>query len=224
MIACYLAPTVQLGLICCIRLSFSNIFLWICLSPEESGCRCTCTEAPRHCLFELPVEYARVFKQEKPEKVVDLSCLLRQQISRGKVHVLLSVWGKVPQTWFQLVLQWFCSLTVTVPLVKKKKKNNSKLALNSLLWVFPIIFAWLLCGLWSFGSEDLLLNSILFLSNVTNINMETKRHTLIIEMCEIVGFLQKPQEVANISADGNYFFHLQIITQHKICGYLCIFG
>jgi len=80
MIACYLAPTVQLGLICCIQLSFSNIFLGLHLSPEESGCRCTCTEAPRHCLFELPVEHARVFKREKTEKVVDPAYLLRQQI------------------------------------------------------------------------------------------------------------------------------------------------
>lgn len=68
MIACYLVPAIQLGLICCVQLSFSNIFRWLRLSLEESGCRCTCTEAPRHCLFELPVEHARVFKQEKPER------------------------------------------------------------------------------------------------------------------------------------------------------------
>lgn len=65
MIACYLVPTVQLGLIRCVLLSFSNLFLGQGLSPEPPGCRCTCTAAPRHRLLELPVERARAFKREE---------------------------------------------------------------------------------------------------------------------------------------------------------------
>lgn len=218
MIACYLAPTVQLGLVCCIRLSFSNIFLGLRLPPEAPGCRCTCMEAPRCCQVS-------VFKREKPERERSWSFLplktahLERRGRRASLRLRVSVPNVVSHGPAVILL-------VNNSALGYKRAQFSKAALNSLSRVFLVIFAWLLCAfvvIW----EYLLLNSILFLLNVANINTENKAayvNKRDVWNYGIFAFLQKPQEVANISADGNYFFHLQIITQHKICGYLYISG
>lgn len=227
MIACYLVPTVQLGLICCVRLNFSNIFLRRRLSPEESGCRCTCTEAPRHCLFELPVERARVFKREKPERGGCWSFLpfrtanLERQGPWASLRLKVSV-PSVVSPGPRVIL-----LVNSDSALGYKKAPFSKLALNSLLWVFLIIFAWLLCAfviIWEWGSSFKFYFIPFKCDKYKYGNKAAYVNNRDVWNCGIFAFLQKPQEVANISADGNYFFHLKIITQHKICGYLCIFG
>lgn len=84
MIACYLVPTVQLGLICCVWQPISLA------TAVSRGLRLQMHlyRRTKPLPLELPLEPARAVKREE---VVDPSCPLGQQIQRDKVHVLLSI-------------------------------------------------------------------------------------------------------------------------------------
>lgn len=88
MIACYLVPTVQLGLICCVWLSFGNLFLLARAVSRGMRLQMHLYRGTKALPLELPLEPARAVKREE---VVDPSCPLRQQMRTDKVHVLLSV-------------------------------------------------------------------------------------------------------------------------------------
>lgn len=174
----------------------------------------------------LPGERAGLCKRAKPEREGPWSFLSLKtaDLERRGLRASLSLRVSVPNVVSRgpaviLLVNSDCALGY-------KKAQFSKAAPNSLLWVFLIIFAWLLCAfvlIW----EYLLLNSILFLFKCDKYKYGNKAayvNKKDVWNCGIFAFLQKPQEVASVSADGNYFFHLQIITQHKICDYLCISG
>lgn len=111
------------------------------------------------------------------------------------------------QIWFYLVPQWFCWLTVTVPLVTKKALF-SKLALNSLLWVFLIIFAWLPCAvviIWERESYFKFYFIPLICDKYKYRNKAAYVNNRDVWNYRIFAFLQKLQ-VDSISADSNYFF------------------